>query len=210
MYTKNLQKPIYEVVLFDHADRSKRSFFSLLSDFDAFSFQIKNIQTSMALFYVGYLIVVSSTVAFILAILTPRWIYPVDPAVVGSASTAVNDSSYRGIFYVDAGYPNGTCRDWILVPKDSIAPCRPSTFSFLTCRFLHPEILSFLAYAVACAALSIIGSSLSIILLWLAGGYLYVRRRRLAPHFVSAITALTMLICKFEIRVVLKLTCLFL
>ena len=82
----------------------------------------------MALFYVGYLIIVSSTVAFILAILTPRWIYPVDPATVGSTSTAVNDSSYRGIFYVDAGYPNGTCRDWILLPKDSIAPCRPSTY----------------------------------------------------------------------------------
>jgi hypothetical protein len=53
-----------------------------------------------------------------------------------------------------------------------------------------------LAYAVACAALSIAASSLSIILLWLAGGYLYIRRRRLAPTFVLALAALTLLICK--------------
>ena len=86
----------------------------------------------MALFYVGYLIIVSSTVAFILAILTPRWIYPVDPTLIGSNSALVNDSSYRGIFYVDAGYPNGTCRDWILNNKDSIAPCRPSMTSIIS------------------------------------------------------------------------------
>ncbi len=44
--------------------------------------------------------------------------------------------------------------------------------------------------------MAIIASSLSIILLWLAGGYLYVRRRRLAPHFVTFLAALTLLICK--------------
>lgn len=62
--------------------------------------------------------------------------------------------------------------------------------------FLIPFVL-LLAYAVACAALSIIASALSVILLWLAGGYLYIRRRRLAPHFVSVLAALTMLICKW-------------
>lgn len=57
-------------------------------------------------------------------------------------------------------------------------------------------VFCLLAYAVACASLSIIASSLSVILLWLAGGYLYVRRRRLAPNFVTIIAALTLLICK--------------
>ncbi|CAF4024150.1 unnamed protein product, partial [Rotaria sp. Silwood1] len=49
-------------------------------------------------------------------------------------------------------------------------------------------------YAVACASLAIVASSLSIILLWLAGGYLYIRRRRLAPTFVTIIALLTLLI----------------
>ena len=81
----------------------------------------------MALFFVGYLISVTSTIAFIVAILTPKWIYPNNFPVDGlnniSSPIATN---YRGIFYVDAGYPNGTCRDWILLYKDSVATCRPS------------------------------------------------------------------------------------
>ncbi|CAF3589209.1 unnamed protein product, partial [Rotaria sp. Silwood2] len=129
----------------------------------------------MALFFVGYLISVTSTIAFIVAILTPKWIYPNNLPVDGNNPTSPNQTNYRGIFYVDAGYPNGTCRDWILIYKDSVASCRPP-------------------YAVACASLSIIASSLSIILLWLAGGYLYIRRRRLAPQFVIIISFLTLLI----------------
>ena len=61
---------------------------------------------------------------------------------------------------------------------------------------LTSECVMFSVYAVACASLAIIGSSLSILLLWLAGAYLYIRRRRLAPHFVSVLAGLTMLICK--------------
>jgi hypothetical protein len=53
-----------------------------------------------------------------------------------------------------------------------------------------------LAYAIACASLSIIAASLSVILLWLAGSYLFIRRRRLAPNFVVLIALLTLLICK--------------
>lgn len=75
----------------------------------------------MALFYVGYLFAVSSTIAFILAILTPEWIYPNTIVGIGSAPARY----YRGIFYVDYGFANGTCRDWILTYKDSIATCRP-------------------------------------------------------------------------------------
>jgi hypothetical protein len=59
--------------------------------------------------------------------------------------------------------------------------------------------MTILAYAVACASLAIIGSSLGIILLWLAAGYLYIRRRRLAPHCVSLLAGLTLLICKFTL-----------
>ena len=62
--------------------------------------------------------------------------------------------------------------------------------------FTKNFFLIILAYAVACASLAIVASSLSIILLWLAGGYLYVRRRRLARHFVTIIAFLTLLICK--------------
>jgi len=80
----------------------------------------------MALFFVGYLIAVTSTIAFIVAILTPRWIYPNTlPFNLTDPSSPVN-TNYRGIFYVDAGYPNETCRDWILLYSDSVAPCRPS------------------------------------------------------------------------------------
>lgn len=143
----------------------------------------------MALFFVGYLIAVTSTVAFIVAILTPRWIYPntstFDPP------TPI-DTNYRGIFFSDAGYANDTCRDWTLLYKDSISSCRPGryqSFNSLTSFFV-------LVYAIACASLAIVASSLSVILLWLAGGYLYVRRRRLAPNFVTIIAALTLLICK--------------
>lgn len=79
----------------------------------------------MALFYVGYLFAVSSTIAFILAILTPEWIYPNTVVGIGSAPARY----YRGIFYVDYGLPNATCRDWILTYKDSIATCRPRKYS---------------------------------------------------------------------------------
>jgi hypothetical protein len=80
----------------------------------------------MALFYVGYLIAVSSTIAFIVAILTPKWIYPNTQPVTETNLASPNASNYIGIFYVDAGYPNATCRDWILTYKDSVATCRPS------------------------------------------------------------------------------------
>jgi hypothetical protein len=75
----------------------------------------------MALFFVGYLIAVTSTIAFIVAILTPRWIYPI--------TSSTNETNYLGIFFVDTVDPvnsNVTCRDWILLYKTSIAPCRPS------------------------------------------------------------------------------------
>ncbi|CAF4967269.1 unnamed protein product, partial [Rotaria socialis] len=50
----------------------------------------------MALFFVGYLIAVSSTIAFIVAILTPKWIYP-------NSLTSPSETNFRGIFYVDQG-----------------------------------------------------------------------------------------------------------
>jgi hypothetical protein len=83
----------------------------------------------MALFYVGYLLAVSSTIAFIVAILTPKWIYPNNLAVDANNPASPNASNYIGIFYVDAGNPNLTCRDWILTYKDSVATCRPSMYS---------------------------------------------------------------------------------
>ncbi len=67
---------------------------------------------------------------------------------------------------------------------------------YLSSKLDNILIWSILAYAIACASLSIAGSSLSIILLWLAGGYLYIRRRRLAPGFVTIIALLTFFICK--------------
>ncbi|UJR13465.1 hypothetical protein I4U23_000479 [Adineta vaga] len=136
----------------------------------------------MALFFVGYLITVTSTIAFIVAILTPRWIYPNTLPVSNTNPSSPNISNYRGIFYVDAGFPNGTCRDWILLYQDSVAACRPT-------------------YAIACASLAIAGASLSIILLWLVGGYLYIRRRRLAPNCVLSIALLTLFV--FWISVVI-------
>ncbi len=80
----------------------------------------------MALFLVGYLISVTSTIAFIVAILTPKWIYPNNFPVDAVNVSSPIETNYRGIFYVDAGYPNGTCRGWILLYKDSVAACRPS------------------------------------------------------------------------------------
>ncbi|CAF1368507.1 unnamed protein product [Adineta steineri] len=136
----------------------------------------------MALFFVGYFIAVTSTIAFIVAILTPRWIYPNILPVSNNTPSSPNNNYYLGIFYVDYGFPNGTCRNWILLYQDSVAACRPT-------------------YAIACASLAIAGASLSVILLWLAGGYLYVRRRRLVPSFVSIIALLTLLI--FWISVVI-------
>ncbi|CAM2707744.1 unnamed protein product [Rotaria socialis] len=101
----------------------------------------------MTLFFVGYLIAVTSTIAFIVVILTPKWIYPNNLPVDANNLASPNERNYRGIFYVD---------------EDSVDSCRPP-------------------YTVACASLAIIALSLSIILLWLAGGYLYIRRRRLMP-----------------------------
>jgi len=148
----------------------------------------------MGLFFIGYLIAVASTIAFIVAILTPRWIYPNNLPVTNTSLASPSDTNYRGIFYVDAGYPNGTCRDWILLYSDSVATCRPR---MLLKKYLYQMFSVFvLAYAVACASLSIIAASLSVILLWLAGSYLFVRRRRLAPNFVVLIALLTLLICK--------------
>ncbi len=83
----------------------------------------------MALFYVGYLFAVSSTIAFILAILTPKWIYPNTLPVSAAYPASPNETVYRGIFYVDFGYANGTCRDWILTYKDSVASCRQRMYS---------------------------------------------------------------------------------
>jgi len=83
----------------------------------------------MALFFVGYLIAVSSTIAFIVAILTPKWIYPNTLPVNATSLASPSESNFRGIFYVDEGFPNATCRDWILLYKDSVATCRPSMYS---------------------------------------------------------------------------------
>jgi hypothetical protein len=82
----------------------------------------------MGLFFVGYLIAVTSTIAFIVAILTPRWIYPNTQPFSVNDTSSPNATNYRGIFFVDAGYPNETCRDWILLYSDSVATCRPSIF----------------------------------------------------------------------------------
>lgn len=82
----------------------------------------------MALFFVGYLIAVTSTVAFIVAILTPRWIYP---NISGYDPPSPIDTNYRGIFFTDTAYGNDTCRDWILLYKDSISSCRPGRFQRL-------------------------------------------------------------------------------
>lgn len=79
----------------------------------------------MALFLFGYLVSVTSTIAFIVAILTPKWIYPNTQPVTDAMPSSPNEFNYRGIFSVDAGYGNGTCRDWILLYKDSVATCRP-------------------------------------------------------------------------------------
>ena len=81
----------------------------------------------MALFLVGYLIAVNSTVAFILAILIPKWIYPNTLPVDGTNLASPIETNYRGIFYVDLSSPSFQCRDWILTYKDSIAACRPRT-----------------------------------------------------------------------------------
>ncbi|CAF3287651.1 unnamed protein product [Rotaria socialis] len=112
----------------------------------------------MTLFFVGYLIAVTSTIAFIVVILTPKWIYPNNLPVDANNLASPNERNYRGIFYVD---------------EDSVDSCRPP-------------------YTVACASLAIIALSLSIILLWLAGGYLYIRRRRLMPIAVIWIVMITM------------------
>lgn len=82
----------------------------------------------MALFFVGYLIAITSTIAFIVAILTPRWIYPNTQLVNGSTISSTNDSNYRGIFFVDLHHGNLSCRDWILLPKTEINQCREGKF----------------------------------------------------------------------------------
>lgn len=88
----------------------------------------------MALFFVGYLLAVSSTIAFIVAILTPKWIYPNSP-------TYPNATNYRGIFYVDQGRSDFICRDFILTYTDSVATCRPRTYK-KTPFFVICEIIS--------------------------------------------------------------------
>jgi hypothetical protein len=80
----------------------------------------------MALFFIGYLISVTSTIAFIVAILTPKWIYPNNFSVNAINISSPSYTNYQGIFYVDSGFPNQTCRDWILLYQDSVASCRPS------------------------------------------------------------------------------------
>jgi len=82
----------------------------------------------MALFFVGYLISIASTIAFIVAILTPKWIYPNNYAFDSNNISSPLETNYQGIFYVDSGYQNQTCRDWILLYKDSVSTCRPSMF----------------------------------------------------------------------------------
>jgi len=88
----------------------------------------------MALFFVGYLIAITSTIAFIVAILTPRWIYPNTQLVNGIIVSSTSDSSYRGIFSVNLNFGNTTCEDWILLPKDSIEACRQRKFDFVLRR----------------------------------------------------------------------------
>ncbi|CAF5020862.1 unnamed protein product, partial [Rotaria socialis] len=55
----------------------------------------------MTLFFVGYLIAVTSTIAFIVVILTPKWIYPNNLPVDANNLASPNERNYRGIFYVD-------------------------------------------------------------------------------------------------------------
>jgi hypothetical protein len=102
----------------------------------------------MALFYVGYLLAVTSTIAFIVAILTPKWIYPNNFAVNSTYPASPLESNFRGIFYVDQGRTDGICRGWILIYTASVASCRPGMYSEndLTSFPVNKIILSYSKY----------------------------------------------------------------
>lgn len=101
-------------------------------------------------FFVGYFFFVASTIAFIVAILTPFWIIKANP-------------DYRGIFEVCDKVENSAQKrqcSYILTYSDE--------------EFIKVNRFD---YAVACASLSIAASSLSIILLVVAGLHMCLKHK---------------------------------
>jgi len=121
-----------------------------------------------AIFYLGFLMFVASTIAFIVAILTPFWIIKTTPM-------------YRGIFeYCDVNaVDTGEIKScyYVLLPSN------------------NPIIQQARAdYVVACASLSIIAASLSIIFIWVAGLFFCVRNKFAQLRIAEFLVAGTLLI----------------
>lgn len=123
-------------------------------------------------FCVGYFFFVASSLAFIVAILTPFWIIKANP-------------DYRGIFEICQKIDNNPkirqC-SYILTSSDEV--------------FIKSNRFD---YAVACASLSIAASSLSIILLLIAGLHMSVKHkvdsnRKLRLRLAEILIAGTLLI----------------
>lgn len=126
-------------------------------------------------FCVGYFFFVASTIAFIVAILTPFWIIKVQP-------------DYRGIFEICQKINNN--------PK--IRQCS-YILTYSDEEFIKSNRFD---YAVACASLSIAASSLSILLLFIAGLHMCLKHkvdsnRTLRLRLTEILIAGTLLIGKF-------------
>jgi hypothetical protein len=137
-----------------------------------------------ALFYLGFLLFVASTILFIVSILTRYWIQ--------------KGNVVRGIF--EYCYNSNTdiellsCRYTLMYSDDkNIRPgmcCLEKKHSLeLTLLLIH------LDYAVACSSLSIIAAGMGIMFTWLAGLYFCLVRSALGKKIiVSLMIAGTLLI----------------
>lgn len=123
-------------------------------------------------FYLGFFMFVTSTVAFIVAILTPFWILKTLP-------------NARGIFE--------TCDFDTNSPSNILSSVRRCQYILLYSDDANIQKMR-QDYAIACASLAIIASSLSIIYIWIAGFYMCIKSRFLQLRVTEVLIAGTLLI----------------
>ena len=143
-----------------------------------------------AIFYCGFFMFVTSTVGFIISILTPYWIIKTGPVYRGifevcDTTNAQDMTVIRNCQYIllntnttmSSGYRSGKSTHWAV-----------------NLRFNRKYLIVGSDYTVAISSLAIIASSLSIIFLWVSGLFFCVKNKFAQLRISEALISGTLLI----------------
>ena len=122
-------------------------------------------------FFVGYFWLVTSTVAFIIAAITPFWILKSGPTIRGIFEACDEVAGSNGL---------NTCGYLLTPSSNALITSYRTGFNDSFIPNSHSLWLIFIIidYAIACASLSIAAGALAIMQLWLAGIHSCLKTKR--------------------------------